>query len=496
MKNKVSLIILTFIILGGLWFRFVGIEKNLSFWNDESHAAIYSRGVAQTGLPVDTQGRGRGIYQVGLYYVTGASFKLFGISQTAGRLPSIVVGTLLIGIVYLVSRKVSTSELVALTSAFLVSFSQIQLAWSTQLRPYIWLELFSILVFYFAIQSLNSKKKIFDRQFISAAILGSVSYLFHPIGFFNIIFLFFIFAYKSIIAKKIWYLLALIPLAVLTYLLIYFSIGQDIEEVIKFVTQIHTDTLHYRVFLRANYDWLIFGTFVGVIGLFQRNKQYAFVLSGFIFIIFFLAIFKINASYVRYCLPAFPLLYILFSFGIEKITKHFVSLTKNEKLFVPFFLLIFAILIYFPIQKSKILLNPRYFYTINGDMRENPIVDYAIAFDKIRKMISGKKSVILMDAWNDRIPWYLPDQEYIFLTKNEKYIDPTFNEKMVGTIAGFESEKKRYQSGVVLVENWESLTPPDLQKHIRDTLTRKFDVENLPYNEADKWSISIYTWGL
>ena len=129
-------------------------------------------------------------------------------------------------------------------------------------------------------------------------------------------------------------------------------------------------------------------------------------------------------------------------------------------------------------------------------MRENPIVDYAIAFDKIRKMISGKKSVILMDAWNDRIPWYLPDQEYIFLTKNEKYIDPTFNEKMVGTIAGFESEKKRYQSGVVLVENWESLTPPDLQKHIRDTLTRKFDVENLPYNEADKWSISIYTWGL
>lgn len=163
--KKIPLITLLIIITVGLYFRIVGIQKNLSFWNDESHAAIYSRGVAQTGLPRDTEGRGRGIYQIGLYYVTGASFKLIGISQTSGRLPSVAVGTILIGAMYFVTKKVTKRELPALLASFLMAFSQIQLAWSTQLRPYIWLELFSLLVFYLGFRSLESKSQILIETF-------------------------------------------------------------------------------------------------------------------------------------------------------------------------------------------------------------------------------------------------------------------------------------------------------------------------------------------
>ncbi len=494
--KKISLITLLIIITVGLYFRVVGIQKNLSFWNDESHAAIYSRGVAYTGLPRDTEGRGRGIYQIGLYYVTGASFKLFGISQTSGRLPSVAVGTILIGAMYFVTKKVTKKELPALLASFLMSFSQIQLAWSTQLRPYIWLELFSLLVFYLGIKSLKSRAQIFDRNFLIAAALGGLSYLFHPIGFFNIIFLFGIFSYKSLAAKKWWYLFSIIPLGVITFFLIYFSIGRNMADLIAFVFKINTNTLHYRVFLRANYDWLLLSAGIGALYLYTKEKRVAIVLISFIGLILFLAIFKINASYVRYCLPAFPLIYILFSAGIEGLSTYYTNYTKKRKLYAPFFLLFAGIFLYFPIQRDKILAAPRFYYTINGDMRENPIVDYQKAFERISVMIEGKDSLILMDAWNDRIPWYLPGRKYIFLVKNEKKIDPTFNEPMIGTIEGFEKEKKKYKSGLVIVENWESLTPYDLQQHIRNTLKHDFDVQNLPYNEADKWGISIYSWGL
>lgn len=494
--KKISLVILSIIITAGLYFRVVGIQKNLSFWNDESHAAIYSRGVALTGLPRDTEGRGRGIYQIGLYYVTGASFKLFGISQTGGRIPSVAIGTILIGAIYFVTKKVTKKELPALLASFLMSFSQIQLAWSTQLRPYVWLELFSLLVFYLGIKSLESKVQIFDKNFLIAAALGGLSYLFHPIGFFNIIFLFCIFSYKSLIAKKWWYLFSIIPLGVITFFLIYFSIGRNMADLIAFVFKINTNTLHYRVFLRANYDWLLLGAGIGALYLYAKERRVAIVLTIFIGLILFLAIFKINASYVRYCLPAFPLIYILFSAGIEGLSAYYTNYTKKRLLYVPFFLLFAGIFLYFPIQRDKVLTAPRFYYTINGDMRENPIVDYQKAFDQISQLIKENDSIILMDAWNDRIPWYLPGNTYIFLVKNEKKIDPTFNELMIGTIKDYEKEKAKYKSGIVIVENWESLTPYNLQQHIRNTLKHEFDVQNLSYNEADRWGISIYSWGL
>lgn len=494
--KKISLLLLCIFVLAGLYFRVVGIQKNLSFWNDESHAAIYSRGVAQTGLPHDTDGRGRGIYQIGLYYVTGLSFKLFGISQTSGRIPSVLVGTILIVAIYLVTKSVVKKEAPALLASLLMAFSQIQLAWSTQLRPYIWLELFSLMVFYFGSKTLQIKSHIFDKYFLIASLIGGLSYLFHPIGFFNIIFLFSIFTYKSLLTKKWWYLLAIFPLGVVTFFLIYFSIGRNMADLIAFVLKVNTNTLHYRVFLRANYDWLLLGAFVGSLYFFKLNRKTAIALVGFVGIILFLAIFKINASYVRYCLPAFPLIYILFSIGIEGVSMYAATIINRQRLYILVFVLSTGILLYTPIKKDKILLSPRFYYTINGDMRENPIVDYKSAFDKIATRINGKRSLILMDAWNDRIPWYLPGKKYIFLVKNEKSIDPTFNEPMIGTIQGFESEKRKYTSGVVIVENWESLTPYELQQHIRNTLKHEFDVQNLPYNEADRWGISIYSWGL
>lgn len=130
-------------------------------------------------------------------------------------------------------------------------------------------------------------------------------------------------------------------------------------------------------------------------------------------------------------------------------------------------------------------------------MRENPIVDYKTAFTKISTMIKGKDCLI-MDAWNDRVPWYLPGQEYILLlskAQTEK-IDLVYGEKIYNTIPEVHTEIQNRKCGVVIVENWESLTSDDIKKYVKTNLKHQFDVNNLPYNENDKWSISIYSWGL
>ena len=141
MKNKyVYVLLLAFIVIGFI-FRYVGIEKNLSYWNDEDHSALMSRGILEYGKPVTAVGQGNGLYQIAYYYLTASSFKIFGVNEFAGRLPSMLAGTLLIIVVFYVSKRLVGSERVALLSAFLTAFSQIQLAWSTQLRPYVWLQI-------------------------------------------------------------------------------------------------------------------------------------------------------------------------------------------------------------------------------------------------------------------------------------------------------------------------------------------------------------------
>ncbi|QQG44105.1 MAG: glycosyltransferase family 39 protein [Candidatus Roizmanbacteria bacterium] len=487
---------LILLLIGGFWFRYVGIVKNLSFWNDEIHTAIFSRGILWYGKPVTEIGTGTGLYQLPLYYITALSFKIFGISEFAARIPSVIAGTFLIAIVFFITKKIiSTKE--AYIASFLIAFSQIQLAWSTQLRPYIWIEIFTFIVMFLCYRNITNKVKIIDKSILIAILVALTASLFHGTGLINIFLVATTIFFKSIINRKYSYLILIIPFAVVSSFIFYFSLNKIILSM-PWIWMIRFDTLHYQVFLKANYSWLILGAAVGSAYLLFKNKLLFILLTAFVIIIFAFAIFKVNPYYVRYSLPAFPILYVLFSAGIVLTAKILTFLVKNNfwKNIVFYSAII---LILFPVIKpnTKIKFIPSYYYTINGDMRENPIVDYKKAFLIIENLIKGKNSVIIMDAINDRTPWYLPKHKYIYLVKEPLFkIDPQFGEKTLSSIKEFEQEKTKYKRGVILIENWESQTSPDLQNHIRNTLKHEADVNNLPYNEADRWSVSIYSWGL
>jgi len=483
--------LISLIIYGG-WLRITSIMYEASYWNDESHTALFSLGIFENGIPSSPIGVSMGIYQSALFYITALSFKIFGITEFAGRLPSVIVGTALIGVIFIVAKRL-IGERGALIATFLMAFSQMQLAWSTQLRPYIWMELFTLLVVYWMYEYLQ-KKEMLNKLLVYAGGVSILSLFFHGTGIYNIAIMGSVFLYQIIRLKKWNYLILLGAGGAFSVLLLSFTPFFSTSLLLKFNTYL----THYQVYLTHHYLWLGAGAAVGFVYLFWKGKrELAFLLAASIAFIILFSVLKVHDRYVRYSITAFPLLYILFAAGIsgsiqlitEKLPK------KIPELLVTGFIMIVGLA--YPIYKDKILLAPQRYYSINADMRENPIVDYKGAFERIERMIDGRKDVIVMDAWNDRVPWYLPNQDYVFLVQNGfGMIDPFDGEVMVGTVQGFEQIKSQSPLGIVIVENWESMTPAELQEYIRNTLKFEFTQETVPGKEKDPWSISIYSWGL
>ena len=147
----------------GFIYRYFSISHELSYWNDESNVGIFSRGILEYGMPVNANNVGYGVYEILLFYVTALSYSFFGISEFAGRFPSVVAGTVLIGVLYGVTKHLINQK-AAVIAAFLGGFLQIQFAWSTQLRPYIWLQLFTVLVTYYSYRFLANKQIFLDKN--------------------------------------------------------------------------------------------------------------------------------------------------------------------------------------------------------------------------------------------------------------------------------------------------------------------------------------------
>ncbi len=490
-KNKCIYFILAIIVIAGFYFRYTGIVKQLSYWNDESHTAMYARGILETGKAVNPGGGSTKLYQIAMYYVTAGSFELLGTNEFAGRISSVIVGTLLIGMVFYVTKKM-TDNRIALFAAAMTSFSQIQLAWSTQLRPYIWLELFTVLVIYFCYLYIQHRRQFVDRYMLYAFICTGISYFFHTTSLMNLVLIAIAVLIKSVYEKKYKFILLVIPIAGIFMGSLYIMYHTVFDLIFRF----EHDILHYRIFITQNYKWLVAGCLLGAILMFRKHRNLSILLSVSIITIFVMANFKIQSNYVRYSLTAFPLMYILFASGVFYAIDLVNGYIKKQQYTILVTLIIIGISLIYPLKKQKILVTPKYYYTINEDMRENPIVDYKSAFRKIGDLIGDRKDVLVLDAWNDRVPWYMPHQRFIFVNRDNTTKDPIYGEETISTVAQFEKLKQENRAGIVIVENWESQTAPAVQDFFRKTLNHEFDVNNLPYNEDDKWSISVYSWGI
>lgn len=125
-----AVLILTFT---GFLFRIYNLDY-APFWVDEVISVLAAKGLLQHGIPL--------LPSIELYsrdplstYTIATSIHLFGDSEFAARLPSVILGTLTIPLTYFLGKKVAGND-VGLIAAFFITFSFFEIAWSRQARMY------------------------------------------------------------------------------------------------------------------------------------------------------------------------------------------------------------------------------------------------------------------------------------------------------------------------------------------------------------------------
>ncbi|MDI9256109.1 glycosyltransferase family 39 protein [Flavobacterium sedimenticola] len=153
--NKVNKLLILILLLGSI-FRFYKIDFQ-SIWLDEIHSInesnpnirlldLYSVIMSGEQMPP--------LYFYSLYFL----FKIFGYTTFVARMYSAIVGILSIYAIYLLGKEMINTK-VGLIVAFLVAINPFHLYFSQEVRPYIFLFLFTTLAFYYLVKFLKTPKR-------------------------------------------------------------------------------------------------------------------------------------------------------------------------------------------------------------------------------------------------------------------------------------------------------------------------------------------------
>ena len=145
-----------FIIAVAFAVRFIALSDEPGpFWADEGDDGIGGLEVAR-GVRNNFFDMGIQTVQPTIYYATmGLPFKLFGPSILWARLPTVIVGTVTVPLLYLLLREVF-SRRVALVGAAFVAVFQVHVHYSRMAFPNAYDAFFAILVLYFAFRSIRT----------------------------------------------------------------------------------------------------------------------------------------------------------------------------------------------------------------------------------------------------------------------------------------------------------------------------------------------------
>jgi len=149
-----------------------------SLWYDEGYSINAALCVLERGLPILPSGHfySPGLLNTGLI---AASMGLFGETEFAARLPSVLFGTLTIPLVYVFARRFGGKRL-ALIAAFLVTFSTLEIAWSREARMYQQLQFSYILSLYFFYVFTQTR----SNRYLVLTVLSTIcTVLSHVLGF-------------------------------------------------------------------------------------------------------------------------------------------------------------------------------------------------------------------------------------------------------------------------------------------------------------------------
>ena len=248
MKKYSTAIILAIILLSGIFFRFYQLDKQ-SYWMDEGYTINAVISAAHNGYSggssiLDSGGK----YFCPLYcYPTQIISQFGGQNAFSYRLLAALFGALFILLAYLIAKIIFKNNKAALLTAFFVSFSYYQIAWSRQARWYTMLEVFfwlALLFFYLYLNFCHPERLAKDLSLPKKEKLVNLrnkKYLYLALST--------IFTILAIITTNLAYLLPLIML--IWYILSFRPERRGVEEPLKHYKKIDLKKIVIAILVAA-----------------------------------------------------------------------------------------------------------------------------------------------------------------------------------------------------------------------------------------------------
>ncbi|MBE0517083.1 MAG: glycosyltransferase family 39 protein [Methanophagales archaeon] len=315
--------------MAGLLLRIYGLQYQ-SLWIDESYSVTAAVGMIETGVPQMPSGElyTRSILNTG---VIALSMLIFGINEFGARLPSVFFGVLTILIIYLLSRELF-GERVALITAFIITFSVVEIAWSRQARMYQQLQFFYLLSLYLFYKYINTKELKFGLLTISSIIC---SILTHALGLTLLIILPAYYLLSNItniknLSNLKEELLEKRTLILFSIILTAFALSEIFFNAFSQVLNVRMDySKNYIWYLKSFFPIIFYLAIPGIIIAFRDNwKQTLLPLLAFLIPLYFIFFHEKLLGY-RYVFFVLPFMFLFFSKAIDHISRTFI---KNKAL--------------------------------------------------------------------------------------------------------------------------------------------------------------------
>ena len=470
-KKKLPEVLLVSLLLAtGFYFRLIGISTNHSFWADEAFVSNSSRDILSGDINI-IDGISFLSYQGMQIITTVLSFGVFGFSEWSARIPGVIWGTIGIIFAYLLGKKLS-NKAGGYLAGYLFAFSQLNLAHSTQAKPFAAIETLVLATIYFL-----------DNHLLISLILAIISSLYNYIGlvaFIPII----ISQGKNINLLKKNPIKAIIILSTITILLWFIRF----DKIIFRLTQVQYNWIsHLRELFWRQYSFIILP---GIIGLFTiRDKKILYSIGFVITSIVFSWTFVGYSRNLRYLMPVFGLFIVLFGAFWGNV---------GEKLLHRSMVICSLVALMVFLGGYKIVRMPSVYYTPNADFfADVQNADYKTFFRKAYEMFPDLDTLPIFTGPHDSLSWYtkrFPTALFSINVTNPTYID-VVQSWQYGSLAKFISEKDKYDKGLVMVHDWQSFMPEEIKSYVKKNMKLELRVESLEVSPDDKWPLELYSWG-
>ncbi|MFC1790790.1 ArnT family glycosyltransferase, partial [Patescibacteria group bacterium] len=421
-------------------------------------------------------------------------------TESVLRLPSVIFGTLTIGVAYLLGKEMFGKK-VGLGMAVLTAFFKIEILMSRQDRPYQAIQFFFLLAGWF-LYKLTITKKLKWFYFVGFIVSVIIASLTHGLG---LIILFC--GLGNLIVDLI--LRPIRPFkksSVVVFIVLSLILGGlgyifkvSLISTFKSFGEIN-NLFYYRVFLWYNYPWLSVPAAIGFLFLAFKDPKKWRLLALPLIIQGIVIVFVLPQPFTRYFYPVFPFLVLFAMVGLQLVGNLIIGLGINKKkvsagfVFVLLFFLISAGL------KDKISFLPQRVYSLNEDMQEIPEADWKRIYEFVEIKLENNPEATLITNWNDLPIWYLGEGKLDFLIRKptfpEVFQEPVSGAVFVDSLEEFVALVGQQEAGVLVVDSWDDQVPEGIREYSQANLQKELEVDRLYPVQPRYWPVEIYSWGL